>query len=329
MSIYLNNTNERMLKMVTEWTKSRKTKSLLHKANSYSKEQNLNLEELNLMNKDLRKIKLKESFTNSHHAKFAAMPLHGQYVMELDQPYIDAHLSNNWIREGKLKPTTEATVFAIQEQAVTTNYIKKHIHKSITTDICRLCNSNKETIHHIISGCTVLAKSEYLKRHNNVAKEVYIKIAEEFKFLKKNENQWYKYEPKSVVENKEYKVLWDFPIQTDRTILHNRPDIVIIDKVGKTIQIIDIAIPSDYNIIEKRNEKIRKYINLSMELKDLWHMEKVYIIPVIIGATGTVYKGIKDEINYIPGNIKIESLQKIAVLGTAHIWRRFNEMIKH
>ena len=32
--------------------------------------------------------------------------------------------------------------------------------------------------------------------------------------------------PQSVQENDEYKILWDFNIQTDKVIEHRRPDIV-------------------------------------------------------------------------------------------------------
>ena len=49
----------------------------------------------------------------------------------------------------------------------------------------------------------------------------------------------------------------------------------------------------------------------------------------IIGTTETVYKGIKDEIDHIPGQINIETLQRIATMGTAYVWRRFNETVKH
>ena len=329
MSIYLNGTEERLLLLVKKWTKDRKNKSILKKAAIYCEEQNINYEELKTLDKTTRKLNLKKSFHINHYTKYTDMPLHGQHVRELNQPYIDEYMSTNWIREGKLKPTTEATIFAIQEQAVTTNYIKKKIHKNSPTDKCRLCKSSVETVHHIISGCTVFARTEYIKRHNNVAKEVYLKIAEELALLKKNENQWYKFEPTSVIENEHHKLLWDFPIQTDKEIAHNRPDIILIDKLNKTVQIIDIAIPSDYNIIEKRNEKITKYIDLSIELKRMWNMENITIIPVIIGTTGTVYKGIKNEIDLIPGHIKIETIQKIAVLGTAYVWRKFNEIIRH
>ena len=92
---------------------------------------------------------------------------------------------------------------------------------------------------------------------------------------------------------------------------------------------IEIAIPSDYNIVEKRNEKISKYVDLSIEIKNMLSLNNETITPVIIGATGIIYRGMKNEIRTIPGHINIDVLQKIALLGTAYIWRRFNELIKN
>jgi hypothetical protein len=45
------------------------------------------------------------------------------------------------------------------------------------------------------------------------------------------------------------------------------------------------------------------------------------IIPVITGATGIVTKGLKKNLEAIPGKHSIDShsLQKTAVLGTSHI----------
>ena len=47
--------------------------------------------------------------------------------------------------------------------------------------------------------------------------------------MKKN-CEWYKYEPSPVLENENFKVLWDFSIQTDKEIRANRPDIIFVDK---------------------------------------------------------------------------------------------------
>jgi hypothetical protein len=46
------------------------------------------------------------------------------------------------------------------------------------------------------------------------------------------------------------------------------------------------------------------------------------IIPVVIGATGTISKSFRKYVSNIPGNHDVKELQKIAVLGIAHILRK-------
>jgi len=45
------------------------------------------------------------------------------------------------------------------------------------------------------------------------------------------------------------------------------------------------------------------------------------LIPVIIGATGTISKSLRKYVSNIPGKHEVKELQKTAVLGTAHILR--------
>jgi hypothetical protein len=49
---------------------------------------------------------------------------------------------------------------------------------------------------------------------------------------------------------------------------------------------------------------------------------KTKVIPVIIGATGTISKSLRKYVNNIPGNKEVKELQKTAILGTAHILRK-------
>lgn len=50
-----------------------------------------------------------------------------------------------------------------------------------------------------------------------------------------------------MVENDQAKILWDFQMQTDKMIMANQLNIVIIDKQQKTASVTD-AIPKDENI---------------------------------------------------------------------------------
>jgi hypothetical protein len=49
---------------------------------------------------------------------------------------------------------------------------------------------------------------------------------------------------------------------------------------------------------------------------------KTMVIPVIIGATGTISKPFRKYVSTIPGNRELKELQKTAILGTAHILRK-------
>jgi hypothetical protein len=100
--------------------------------------------------------------------------------------------------------------------------------------------------------------------------------------------------------------------------LANRPDIIIKNKKGKPCLLIDVAIPSDKNGIQKEAEKKLKYKNLSIEIQRMCNM-KCFVIPVIIGATGIVGKSLQKYLETIPGQHSIDSLQKTAILGTSHI----------
>ena len=57
---------------------------------------------------------------------------------------------------------------------------------------------------------------------------------------------------------------------------------------SKKCAIIDVAIPGDNRIGEKETEKIEKYQALKREIKNLWSMRKVEVIPVVVGALGCV-----------------------------------------
>ena len=61
-----------------------------------------------------------------------------------------------------------------------------------------------------------------------------------------------------------------------------RPDIVVVLKKEKEYKIIDIAVPGDCRICEKETERIEKYDELKREIRKLWTMKKVEVIPTVL-----------------------------------------------
>ena len=78
--------------------------------------------------------------------------------------------------------------------------------------------------------------------------------------------------------------------------------------------------------MEKKVNKITKYTDLSVEIQQLWNIKKVRIIPIIIGSTGVISKTFEKELKeFFPVKLNTIEMQKICLLGTARIIRRFNQ----
>ena len=117
--------------------------------------------------------------------------------------------------------------------------------------------------------------------------------------------------------------MWDTPIQTDKKVKSNRPDITIHDTKKKSCIFIDVAIPICTNVTKKEAEKIVKYRDLEIEVQKCWDLKEVQTVPIIIGALGTVCHGIDGYIKKISPRIDFRIAQKTTLLGTAHILRNF------
>ena len=121
------------------------------------------------------------------------------------------------VEEREPKRETGNLLCAAQEQAIRTNTVKCSIDKTSETPCCRLCNENVESVTHI-STFPNQAKNQYRKRHDKVAKKICWLLCKKF-YLECND-KWYEHVPDSVLENEGCKILWDFPIQTDKVIEH-------------------------------------------------------------------------------------------------------------
>ena len=95
--------------------------------------------------------------------------------------------------------------------------------------------------------------------------------------------------------------------------------------MGKTVmsKTVDFAVPADHRIKLKECEKKDKYLDLARELKKLWNMQ-VTIIPIVIGAFGTVTKGLQKGLEALEVGGRVETIQTTAS-RTAKILRRVLE----
>jgi len=165
-------------------------------------------------------------------------------------------------------------------------------------------------INHIISACPTLAKEKYIKRHDRVCAQLHFNVCKETG-VKLDTNHWHEHVPKSVETGQggNVTVLWNQQVQTDRTIPNNKPDIITRDNEKRTCMLIDVAISGDRNVIKREAEKVLKYKDLTIKIQRMWNV-KTKVIPVIIGATGTISKSFRKYVSNIPGNHELRNYRK-------------------
>jgi hypothetical protein len=100
----------------------------------------------------------------------------GQYIINIDRQLISKEDTIFLLSNGDLKAETDSEIVAAQDQAIQTKYYATKILNTETDSKCRLCqqfDENDEKINHIISACLMLAKEQYIKRHDRVCAQIH------------------------------------------------------------------------------------------------------------------------------------------------------------
>ncbi|XP_041982517.1 uncharacterized protein LOC121735681 [Aricia agestis] len=202
---------------------------------------------------------------------WAQKSLHGRHRLDLTNNAVDKIASNAWLKQGELFPETEGFMLAIQDQVIDTKNYRKHIirDRNVSSDHCRHCHKQPETIQHITGACSSITQTDYKHRHDQVAAIIHQILAHKHNLIPEK-IPYYKYTPQILLESPDYKLYWDRTILTDKTVHHNRPDITLHDKHSKTVYLVDVAIPNSHNLTSTHITKLTKYTDLSIELKAQW-----------------------------------------------------------
>ena len=138
----------------------------------------------------------------------AEKALHCQYLRQTKE--VRNEQSWVWLQNGDLNRETESLIVAAQNQSIRTKLVKAKIDKSQKDKLCRLRKKADESIDHV--GCSKRARKEYKRRHDNLGKTVHWKLARKCNFEARD--KWYEHEPERVLESEDYKILWDFNLET-------------------------------------------------------------------------------------------------------------------
>ena len=261
----------------------------------------------------------KDKTDQEHHRSLLEKPLHGNFfIRQAELPTLDKEQSRSWLAHAGLRRETESLLCAAQEQALPTMATRARIYGEDVSPMCRFCHNHQETVHHLVSGCTMLAGTKYKHRHDTIAKYIHWCLLKEHGAP--HCPNWLQHKPEHTCVTDKVDIYWDVPLLTDRKVGHNRPDITIHNHNDKTCLFYEITIPVDANTVKATSTKISKYRDLAIEIQKCWNVKKVTTVPIVIGALGTTLVGLKASLKYVK-HARINELQKTTLLGTANILR--------
>jgi len=190
-------------------------------------------------------------------------------------------------------------------------------------ELCRRCGKESETIQHISTACEQLASTEYVERHDGLAKIIHQKLAEVAELIEEK-SPYYKYTPANVLENDNFKLYWNRSILTDKTIPFNRPDITFMHKKAKITILIDIAVPNTHNLAKTVTDKQNKYQELANEVCAMWKQNTAQVMPLVISSTGVIPKSLPQSLKRLnlQPNTYIQ-MQKSVIRAKCSIARNF------
>ena len=119
-------------------------------------------------------------------------------------------------------------IIAAQDKSPATRFYHSNIIKDGTNPLCRVCGKFDDFVDHVLSGCSELADSECIQRHDNAALYIHWKVCQDYKIMT-SVVKWYEHKrekPETVVENEKATILGNMPIHADREVRANKPDII-------------------------------------------------------------------------------------------------------
>ena len=104
----------------------------------------------------------------------------------------------------------------------------------------------RQWVELVMTGCSALAQTKYLARHNAVLKILYFELQYTYKVWP----SWihsalaFAKEPEPITENNSITAYWDVPVFAENTeVRANRIDARIVDKVRKEILLMEMSCP--------------------------------------------------------------------------------------
>lgn len=245
---------------------------------------------------------------------------HGKYARMLRADSERVHPFTHRILTWRDMPCeVETALVALRERFWATRAYCTHVmHIDVGGAECRRCMAAEETIEHGLSGCSALAPTAYVGRHNGALKCLVWWLLHAYGVHETLRGWNDERTPSAVTENDRIKVWWDVPVEsvhTGRAIRANRPDLRVLFKRERRLVVAEMSCPLDSNVPAKVAEKRAKYGDVIAELRTQYAEEagSVEYAVLVIGALGRVDKGsLLEGLRIVVGKEREGEVERIA-----------------
>ena len=220
----------------------------------------------------------------------------GQFCKVLNKEEVDLKTTTEaWDKLG-LNNIQIATIVAYQEGTSIIGKRLSIVAKDPRLKKCYMCYKDEQTIAHVLTNCPS-RRGEYIKRHDEVGKEVYKAILIKYGII-----QTKQIEPLTI-ENEKVKVIWNQVVIKGKN-KGRQPDITVINKEKSHGIIIDISVVGKYRLDKAYKEKLEEYKDTSLSIKQAHGLRTIQTIPVIITIDGLIHK--KTTLEIIKAGIEVD-----------------------
>ncbi|KHJ85941.1 reverse transcriptase [Oesophagostomum dentatum] len=240
-----------------------------------------------------------------------------------------------WSAKGWVSSVVLRNIWAVQEGSLLTRgSAAGRACMPHAKGVCRMrCSPNAvETAEHIVSACSHWRTNIMVERHDDVARVLYAAIRRKYAITDEvNTHVPHAIQTANVVLH------WNDVIWTSEGLAHNRPDILVWDKVCNRIWIIEISVSWFTRVQTQESRKLLKYgMNSTLpedtpvseffpgpSLKACLQKDRtcrVDVIPIVLGTCGEVSSRLRGYVEALelPESVDslIERMERAAIMGT-------------
>ena len=244
-----------------------------------------------------------DEFSNMWHKHIKSLVVQGRFLelLTIEQTHITWRSCIYSLPREVLQFAVNASIDTLATNANLKRWGKR------TNAICGLCNTARETIHHVLNNCSMML-DRYKWHHDSI-----------LNFLAQQLNT---YENVEICIDLPGKFSGVSTVPTSIIPTTMRPDIVLISKSTKKVCLLELSIPFEANISATHLRKVQRYEALISDIESNGYTVKYY--PIEIGSRGFIDPDnigrLKSFFREVRCNVKIkfikDSLSRISLIAS-------------